>query len=165
MREKVREGLPRRGYTFDRAGLMSAAKSTLPDNVHHRTLPPWGLYFLKFPRHFPIIPIFVNAQIMMMRCHGWLHVAHSIAHKKKYNPQGGSIPPSSLPGVASYRRQPWAIKSITPMGLHRHQPFITTHDIDVSRNMGIYHHTTTRGTTMPQRGITCRMAIHRQTTP
>ena len=33
---------------------MSAAKSTLSDDVHHRMLPPWGLYFFKFPRHFPI---------------------------------------------------------------------------------------------------------------
>ena len=54
MREKVREKLPRRGYTFERAGLMSTAKSTLSDDVHHRMLPPWGLYFFKFPRHFPI---------------------------------------------------------------------------------------------------------------
>ena len=53
MGDDARE-LPRRGYTFDRAGLMSAAKSTLSDDVHHRMLPPWGLYFFKFPRHFPI---------------------------------------------------------------------------------------------------------------
>ena len=45
--------LPRRGYTFDRAGLMSAAKSTLSDDVHHRMLPPWGLYFFNFPHPFP----------------------------------------------------------------------------------------------------------------
>ena len=39
-------------------------------------------------------------------------------HKeRKYNPQGGSIPPTSLPRVASYRRQPRAIESITPVGL------------------------------------------------
>ena len=48
-------------------------------------------------------------------------------HKeRKYNPQGGSIPPTSLPRVASYRRQPWAIESTTPMGLPYHCPFITT---------------------------------------
>ena len=45
VREKARKRLPRRGYTFERAGLMSAAKSTLSDDVHHRMLPPWGLYF------------------------------------------------------------------------------------------------------------------------
>ena len=33
---------------------MSAAKSTLSDDVHHRMLPPWGLYFFNSPRHFPI---------------------------------------------------------------------------------------------------------------
>ena len=43
---------------------------------------------------------------------------------KEYNPQGGSLPHSLLPGVASYRRQPWAIESTTPMGLHHHQPLI-----------------------------------------
>ena len=54
MREKVRERLPRRGYTFDRAGLMSVAKSTLSEDVRHRMLPPWGLYFFNSPRHFTI---------------------------------------------------------------------------------------------------------------
>ena len=49
---------PLGGYTFDRAGLMSAAKSTLSDDVHHRILPPWGLYFLKFPVLFPHHPHF-----------------------------------------------------------------------------------------------------------
>ena len=52
-REKVQERLPRRGYTVDRAGLMSAAKSTLSDDVCHRMLPPWGLYFFKIPMPFP----------------------------------------------------------------------------------------------------------------
>ena len=33
---------------------MSAAKSTLSDDVHHRMLPPWGLYFFNSPRHFII---------------------------------------------------------------------------------------------------------------
>ena len=164
------------------------------------------------------------------------------------------------PRVASYRRQPRAIKSTTPMGLPYHCPFITTtttgmvrimafiitpqrgvcpcnnielctawpfitatwhrdcahhvhlssrhnmecdhtttldcvphghlsphhnvgcghtttwdcaphrnlspnYGIDVSRNMGIYHYTTTRGMVMPSCGVARRMAIHRQTTP
>ena len=45
---------------------------------------------------------------------------------KEYNPQGGSLPHSLLPGVASYRRQPWAIESTTPMGLPYHCPFAIT---------------------------------------
>ena len=53
MGDDARE-LPRRGYTFDRAGLMSAAKSTLSDDVRHSILPPWGLYFFNSPRYFPI---------------------------------------------------------------------------------------------------------------
>ena len=36
---------------------------------------------------------------------------------KEYNPQGGSIPHTLLPRVASYRRQPRAIESTTPRGL------------------------------------------------
>ena len=43
---------------------------------------------------------------------------------KEYNPQGGSLPHSLLPGVASYRRQPWAIESTTPMGLPYYYPLI-----------------------------------------
>ena len=36
---------------------------------------------------------------------------------KEYTPQGGSLPHSLLPRVASYRRQPRAIESTTPVGL------------------------------------------------
>ena len=51
----VQGNYPLGGYTFERAGLMSAAKSTLSDDVHHRMLPPWGLYFFfNSPRNFPI---------------------------------------------------------------------------------------------------------------
>ena len=67
-------------------------------------------------------------------------------------------------GVASYRRQPRAIKSITPMGLPYHHPLITTPQHDDGPRHGIYHHATTRGVPMPQRGIVHRMAIHRQAT-
>ena len=46
--------------------------------------------------------------------------------ERKYTPQGGSIPLILLPGVASYRRQPRAIKSTTPVGLPYHHPLTTT---------------------------------------
>ena len=39
---------------------MSAAKSTLSDNIHHRMLPPWGLYFFKIPVPFPHHPHFCD---------------------------------------------------------------------------------------------------------
>ena len=39
---------------------MSAAKSTLSDDVRHRMLPPWGLYFFKFLMPFPHHPHFCN---------------------------------------------------------------------------------------------------------
>ena len=42
---------------------------------------------------------------------------------KEYNPQGGSLP--LLPRVASYRRQPRAIESTTPMGLSTPLAFAT----------------------------------------
>ena len=44
---------------------------------------------------------------------------------KEYNPQGGSLPHSLLPGVASYRRQPRAIESTTPVGLSTPSTVIT----------------------------------------
>ena len=49
----------------------------------------------------------------------WLHT------KRKYTPQGGSISHISLPGVASYRRQPRAIESTTPVGLSTPLAFAT----------------------------------------
>ena len=44
---------------------------------------------------------------------------------KEYNPQGGSLPHSLLPRVASYRRQPRAIESTTPVGLSTPSTVIT----------------------------------------
>ena len=44
---------------------------------------------------------------------------------KEYNPQGGSLPHSLLPGVASYRRQPRAIENTTPVGLSTPSTVIT----------------------------------------
>ena len=92
---------------------------------------------------------------------------------KEYNPQGGSLPHSLLPRVASYRRQPWAIESTTPMGLPYHHPLITTPQHEDEDNIavelrhhcpfitspqrgdcaphGIYHHTTTWSMTIPSR--------------
>ena len=43
--------------------------------------------------------------------------------KESTTPKGVAFH-TSLPRVASYRRQPWAIESTTPMGLHHHQPLI-----------------------------------------
>ena len=109
-----------------------------------------------------------------MRCIG-------LYTERKYNPQGGSIPRISLPRVASYRRQPWAIKSTTPMGLRRHQPLITAPQhrdggrnghLPSRHNMGCdhtipwncvphahYHHTTTWGVTTSPRGIARRSRL------
>ena len=42
-----------------------------------------------YPTPFPIIPIFVTAQIMIMRCHKWLYATHSIASRKKVQPPRG----------------------------------------------------------------------------
>ena len=51
---------PLGGYTFDRAGLMSAAKSTLSDDIRHSMLPLGGCTFFNSPRHFPIDARFRN---------------------------------------------------------------------------------------------------------
>ena len=61
---------------------------------------------------------------------------------KEYNPQGGRLPHSLLPGVASYRRQPRAIESTTPVGLPYHQPLITASQRGISSRhpMGLPHH-------------------------
>ena len=60
---------------------------------------------------------------------------------KEYNPQGGRLPHSLLPGVASYRRQPRAIESTTPVGLPYHQPLITASQRGISSRhpMGFPH--------------------------
>ena len=88
-----------KGYTVDRAGLMSAAKSTLPDDVCHRTLPPWGLYFLKFPMPFPHHPHFrecVNyddATPRMVTCN-----AFDSTQKESTTPKGVAFRPPRSPG-------------------------------------------------------------------
>ena len=165
MGDDARE-LPRRGYTFDRAGLMSAAKSTLSDDIHHRTLPPWGLYLFKiltpFPHHLRFCDHVnhYNAMPRMVTCN-----AFDSTQKESTTPKGVAFPPTLLPGVASFRRQPQAIESITPMGLHHHQPLITAPQRGDDARHGIYHHATTRSITIPSREVAHRIAIHCQAMP
>ncbi|EGV29297.1 hypothetical protein HMPREF9431_02049 [Segatella oulorum F0390] len=79
---------------------------------------------------YPPLPAIISSiardETLAFAATRWVFVAWRAQIEKKYNPQGGSISPTSLPRIASYRRQPWAIESITPMGLHHHQPFIIT---------------------------------------
>ena len=70
--------------------------------VRGRRLPPWGLYF--FSSH-----IITTRGEQMVSC--------TQIDFKKYNADGIGSRPATLPRVASYRRQPWAIKSTTPMVL------------------------------------------------
>ena len=66
---------------------------------------------------------------------------------KEYNPQGGSLPHLLLPGVASYRRQPRAIESTTPVGLPYYYPLIimpprvtsSYHPMGLHISLPIYH--------------------------
>ena len=88
----------------------------------------------------------------------WVFVAWSAQIERKYNPQGGSIPSTLLPGVASYRRQPRAIESTTPVGLPHHQPLITAPQREDGTRHDIYHHATMRGVPMPSHGIAPQMA-------
>ena len=64
---------------------------------------------------------------------------------KEYNPQGGSLPHSLLPRVASYRRQPWAIESTTPVGLAYHQRLSQNKYMMVECGTIVYHKTKSRG--------------------
>ena len=91
--------LPRRGYTFDRAGLMSAAKSTLSGRNPHRPLPPWGLYFFKFLAPFPHHPHFCeyvnydDAMPRMVTCN-----AFDCTQKESTTPKGVAFHTPRSPG-------------------------------------------------------------------
>ena len=117
-----------------------------------------------YPPSFAVISSIVRDDTLAFAATRWVFVAWRAQIEKKYNPQGGSIPSTSLPGVASYRRQPRAIKSTTPVGLHHHQPFITAPQREDGPRHGIYHRTITRGVPIPSRGIAHHMDIHCQTT-
>ena len=75
---------------------------------------------------------------------------------KEYNPQGGSISRTSLPRVASYRRQPWAIESTTPVGLPYYYPLIIMPPRGISSHhpVGLPYHQPL--ITASQRGISSR---------
>ena len=117
-----------------------------------RKLPPWGLYFFNFSRHFTIDAHFrecVNhddAMPWMVAC----DVSDS-TQKESTTPKGVASASHLPPRVASYRRQPWAIESTTPMGLPYHHPLITTPQHDDGPRHGIYHHATIWGVTKPFR--------------
>ena len=95
----VQGNYPLRGYTFDRAGLMSAAKSTLSDDVRHRMLPPWGLYLFKIPAQFPHHPHFCecvnhdDAMPWMVTCN-----AFDSTKRESTTPKGVASRPPCSPG-------------------------------------------------------------------
>ena len=97
--------LPHRGYTFDSAGLASATQPTLGNSASEEATPLGVVLFLIAHHH-----------------HTRRMISRMQIDFKKYNADGiGSLPPP-LPRVASYRRQPWAIKSTTPIVLiHVHR--------------------------------------------
>ena len=76
------------------------------------------------PPSFAVISPIVRDETLAFAATRWVFVAWRAQIERKYNPQGGSIPPTLLPGVASYRRQPRAIESTTPMGLRAAWPSI-----------------------------------------
>ena len=148
----VQGNCPLGDYSFERAGLMSAAKSTLSDDVHHRTLPPWGLYLFKFLALFPHHPHFCgcvnydDAMPRMVTCD-----AFDSTKKESTTPKGVASTLHLPPRVASYRRQPRAIECIPPMGLPYHHPLITTPQHDDGPRHGIYHHATIWSVNIPFR--------------
>ena len=92
--------------------------SFYPSTLPHRS---WS-----HPPSFAVISSIVRDDTLAFAATRWVFVAWRAQIERKYNPQGGSISPTLLPGVASYRRQPRAIECTTPMGLPYHCPFITT---------------------------------------
>ena len=88
-----------------------------------------------YPPLSAIISSIVRDDTLIFAATRWVFITWRAQIEKKYNPQGGSIPPTSLPGVASYRRQPRAIESTTPMGLMYHHPLII-----MSRHKDSAHH-------------------------
>ena len=79
-----------------------------------------------YPPLFAVISSIVRDETLTFAAMQWVFVAWRAQIERKYNPQGGSISPTLLPGVAFYRRQPRAIECTTPTGLPYHCPFITT---------------------------------------
>ena len=77
-----------------------------------------------YPPLSAIISSIVRDDTLIFAATRWVFITWRAQIEKKYNPQGGSIPPTSLPGVASYRRQPRAIECTTPMGLRAAWPSI-----------------------------------------
>ena len=43
-----------KGLYFREGRVDERSESTLSDDIRHRMLPPWGLYFFNSPRHFTI---------------------------------------------------------------------------------------------------------------
>ena len=78
---------------------MSAAKSTLSDDVHHRMLPPWGLYLFKIPTQFPHHPHFCesvnhdDAMLWMVTCN-----AFDSTKKESTTPKGVASLTPCAPG-------------------------------------------------------------------
>ena len=92
--------LPHRGYTFDSAGLVSVTQPTLGNNASEETTPLGGCTF----SHRTSLP----------------HAANDFPIRKlikKVQCRWHRFPSTPLPRVASYRRQPRADKSTTPMVL------------------------------------------------
>gem|GEM_PF-5130127 len=67
----------------------------------------------------------------MMQRHGWLHVVHSIAQRKKVQPQGGSI------RLTSFTQD--SLLSSATLGYQEYNPD------GVAVSSSIDHHATTRG--------------------
>ena len=78
---------------------MSAAKSTLSDDVHYRILPLWGLYFFKILASFPHHPHFCeyvnydDAMPRMVTCD-----AFDCTQKASTTPKGVAFHTPRYPG-------------------------------------------------------------------
>ena len=102
--------LPHRGCTFDSAGSASATQPTLGNNASEEAT-PLGVVLFLIAHHYHTRRMDYSRMI-----------SHTKIDFKKYNADGIGCLPPTFPRVASYRRQPWAGKSTTPMVLvHVHR--------------------------------------------
>ena len=131
---------------------MSVAKSTLSDDVHHSMLPPWGLYFFKFPVPFPHHPHFCecvnhdDAMPRMVTCD-----AFDSTQKESTTPKGVAFRlTSSTQG---------SLLSSATLGYRKYNPD------GVAVLLSIHHHTTTCDIITPPDGVAHIIAYLSQPQP
>ena len=132
---------------------MSVAKSTLSDDVHHSMLPPWGLYFFKFPVPFPHHPHFCecvnhdDAMPRMVTCD-----AFDSTQKESTTPKGVAFRLTSSTQGSLLSSATLGYRKYNPDGVAVSLPICHNHNhgdednivVELRPLLPIYYHTTTR---------------------